>query len=419
VAVKAVSDCRRALRQGLGVVGVALCLAGCGGGIEATRARPFDPSSSSFAVAVEGPCSKLSMQAVGERRFLVYGETGYDLRGWLPGDSLAAAQSLAELRDGRLSRNRALLEGLPTNAGGYVPADLALGGSFERGVWLLAITAHYAPFERGVLFEREVEGFELRAHGWERASGALPVDMPPEASRLPALAADSVCGKPGLSFIALASAVTRAGGVLVAGQCDERKPTRTRQGGLLVAHGRPNASEWALAELPRTDELDGIVNLDLYARSDDDAVLVAYEPFRQLHERRHYLARYDGSSWRAEEPEVDDGLMSVDGADDGSLWAAGSRALYFARKQGVFEKIALPPLRFATAKPADLHVHTVHVLAPDEIWVEASYRVALPAPDGRGTAPAWAGALFGTRKLSHTVVCDAREPAESALFEVE
>jgi len=228
-----------------------------------------------------------------------------------------------------------------------------------------------------------------------------------------------VCEQAGLTFVALTSTVTPAGGVLVAGQCDERKPTRTRRGGLYVAHGRPKASEWRVQALPGIEELDGIVNLALYARSDEDAVLVAYEPFRALADRRHYLARYDGQSWRADEPEVDDGLMSIAGAEDGALWAAGSRALYYAKPGGRFQKIALPALRFAPAKPADLHVHTVHVLGPDEIWVEASYRVSLPSPDGRGRAAAWAGALFGTHPLHAPVVCDAREPAHAALFEVE
>jgi hypothetical protein len=186
-----------------------------------------------------------------------------------------------------------------------------------------------------------------------------------------------------------------------------------------VAHGRPRATEWEVSPLPATGELDGIVNLDLYARSDEEAVLVAYEPFRELHDRRHYLARYDGHGWHAEEPDVDDGLMSIAGADDGALWAAGSRALYYAPRGGRFQKISLPALRFAAAKPADLHVHTVHVLGADEIWVEASYRVSLPSPDGKGRAPAWAAALFGTHELAHPVVCDAREPAETALYEVE
>jgi len=358
------------------------------------------------------------MQAIGARRFVVYGDTGYDLRGWLPGDTLAATQSLAELRDGRLYRNRAMLQGLPTNEGGYVPAEMALGGLQQASAWLLLASTRYAPFESGTLFEREVEGFVLGRAGWQRLPGELPVDMPAEAASLPPLDPSTLCGSPELRFLALGSATTAAGGVLVAGQCDDRKPVKGRTE-LRVAHGRPHGSHWAVTKLPAAAELDGIVNLALYARSDDDAWLTAYEPFRKLNERRHYLAHYDGTAWTAREPDVDDALMSIAGSVDGTLWAAGSRALYRQRPGGAFEKVALPGLRFAKASAAELHVHTVRAFAPDEIWVEASYRVALPAPNGKGSVPSWATALYGTRTLSAPYYCDARERAEQALVEIE
>jgi hypothetical protein len=109
---------------------------------------------------------------VGERRLLVYGDTGYDLRGWTPGDELAAAQSIVELRRGKWRRDRTLLEGLPTNEGGHLPAEIVLGGARAADAWLLLVTTKSAPFERGVLFGREIAAIGVRptlARGGERA----------------------------------------------------------------------------------------------------------------------------------------------------------------------------------------------------------------------------------------------------------
>ena len=131
--------------QLLAAVSLVTMLCACGG---APAERSRDPVRvqirSDFTVVAEGPCSKLSVQAVGDRRLLVYGDTGYDLRGWLPGDELAAAQSFVELHGDQAMRNHSLLRGLSADAGGYVHGDLTFGGTFERQAWLLVGTTRYA-----------------------------------------------------------------------------------------------------------------------------------------------------------------------------------------------------------------------------------------------------------------------------------
>lgn len=397
---------------------LAVALAGCGPGAPPPLAATAGAvTGSSFAVIAEGPCPKLSLQAVGDRRLLVYGDTGYDLQAWLPGDELAAAQSLVELRGGRAFRNPRLLAGLPADGRGYVPGDLVLGGAGDRAAWLLRITSRYNPTGRGALFEREAEGYVMRGDAWARVGEGLPVELPAAAGHLPPLPRDTMCAREGLVFVPLASTTSPAGGLLVAGRCADRGPRNLKDPTVLVAHGLPGATAWAVKAMPGADWLDGIINLDLYARSDADAVLVAYEPFRAPEERQRFVARYDGSGWKELTLAIEDGLMSVTGTPDGALWFAAGRALYRVDPAGRPAAMPLPPLRFARGKAADVHVHTVRSFGP-EVWVEASYRVQLTV--GSREEPAWASALFANvAPPAHALYCDAREPAPLAVTEVE
>lgn len=392
-------------------------LAGCGGAPPSAPTAAALVPRSSFAVFAEGPCPKLSLQAVGDRRLLVYGDTGYDLQAWLPGDELAAAQSIVELRGGRAFRNPVLLAGLPSDERGYVPGDLVIGGAHDRAAWLLRITSRYNPTGRGALFARDAEGYVMRERGWSRAAEGHPVELPAAAGKLPPLPRDAMCANPDLSFVPLASTSTPAGGVMVAGRCADRGPTNLRDPTVLVAHGLPGATAWSVKKMPGADWLDGIINLDVHARSDTDAVLVAYEPFLPPKLRHRFAARYDGSTWSEMSLGIHDGLMSVTGTPDGALWFAGGRALYRVEASGEARAVALPPLRFARGGAADVHVHTVRSFGA-EVWVEASYRVMVTA--GGKEEPAWASALFANvEPPAHALYCDARERAPLALYEVE
>jgi hypothetical protein len=399
------------------IAGLAAPCAGCRDpAVPEAAAPPPRAIASSFAVVAEGPCPRLSVFGIDERRFLVFGDTGYDLHAWMPGDRLAAAQSIVELRADGAFVNRPMLEGLPRDGRGYVPGDLVLGGSRKRAPWLLRITSEYGSSGAGALFARTSEGYLLREQGWERAPGT-PVERPAAAAQLPELPLASMCGE-GLAFVPLASTPTPAGGLLVGGRCSDQRPANLKNPVLLVAHGMPGATAWDVKRVPGTALLDGIVNVALYARSDADAVLVAYEPFKPPQERKSFAARYDGKAWREQSLPIDEGLMSVTGTPDGALWIAASRAAYRLDAGGKAANVPLPALRFATGSAAELHVHTVRAFGA-EVWIEASYRTYVPRPDGKGREPMWASALFANTPAPRPVYCDARLPAAEAVFEVE
>ncbi|MBW2454845.1 MAG: hypothetical protein JRI68_10055 [Deltaproteobacteria bacterium] len=401
-----------------GSLGLAAALLGaCGGAGKTPGPRP-PTTVSAFTLFAEGPCPKLSVQASGERRFIVYGDTGYDLHAWLPGEPIAAAQAIAELTGDQVFRNPVLHAGLPQNAGGYIYGGLELGGTGRTAPQLLLITTRYSTGGQGALFQRRYHRYALsRGEGWQGkaadTSGALPV----LASDLPALPRTTMCPQPGLTFVPLASTTTEAGGVFVAGRCDDDRAPNYVDTTVLVAHLRPAAKSWQVETIPDADALDGIVNLDLAARSDDRAYLVAYEPFTKRQERQSFFAHYDGSRWREVPLPIDDGLMSVAAGADGTVWLAGGRALYRRDPAGEIEPVALPPLRFARGPTDELHIHRVRAFDPGELWVEASYRVELPA--GSESKRGWASALYATRAPRQPLYCDAAEPAEGALYEVE
>ena len=389
-------------------------LAGACGGAPSQPERA--PAARSFAIgglriAAEGPCSHLAVHAIGDRRVLVFGDTGYDLAGWLPGDEIPAAQSIAVLTPDGAGRDPALLRGLPTDARGYVPGHLVVGGHAAHDAWLLRVTTRYAPGGGGALFARASEGYRLGERGWRVTAGS-PVDRPPSTRGLPELPTGA-CGE-GHTWIPLASATTR-GGVLVAGRCDDPRVANPSEASILVAHGRPGATAWEVARIPGTSNLDGIVNVDLAARADDDAVLVAWEPFVPLERRQPYAARWDGRRWAVLAIDRQGGYLGVAQRPDGTVVVVDGAGAHRVAADGTTTPIVLPPLRFARGgAPGDLYVRGVHALG-DELWIEASYRV-WPA---RERPAVWGSAVFTDAAVPRTVYCDAREPADRAIAEVE
>ena len=410
-----------------------LVLCGCA----AAAKPPQIAAGGELALFAEGPCSKLAIEAVGERRFLVYGDTGYELQAWMPGEILPAAQAVAEVRAGRAHGNPLWMAGLPRDARGYVPAEIELGGSLDGGAWLLLIETRYSRGGVGSLFDAHARGHLLGARGWSpsdepvalplasRGLPELPADLcppragPPRAG--PPRAGPSESGPsesgPPLSFVPLSWTASPEGGVLVAGRCDDPGPVNLPDPVLVVAHGAAGARSWQVRAVPETDALDGIVNLDLYARADDDAYLVAYEPFAKREERSAYLARFDGASWRELVNPIHDGLMSVTGSSDGTLYLAGGRALHRLDPGGEHQAMTLPPLRHTALPATELHIHTVRMFGEGELWVEAGYRVSVRSDEGRVRALR-ASALYTTRAPAAELFCDAREPAAEALYEV-
>jgi hypothetical protein len=404
---------QRKARLELGALALVATSAACGGAT--TPATSADANTRFTAgdmrVAAEGLCSRLSIHAIGDRRVLVFGDTGYDLAGWLPGDELPAAQSIAVLTPEGAGLDPRFLRGLPRDDRGYVPGHLLLGGSDDANAWLLRVTTRYSPGGVGSLFARESFGHRLGPRGWVTATGS-PVDRPAETARLPALPSEA-CGE-GQTFLPLASASTK-GGVLVAGRCDDPRVPNPAEARLLVAHGRPGATLWKVESVPGTSNLDGIVNVALAATSDDRATLIAFEPFVPPERRQSFAATWNGRAWAPTTIELPGGYLDVAYGSAGEILVANGRGVHRVAPSGKVTEIALPPLRFARGGAGDaLYVHGVQTFGA-EVWVEASYRV-WPV---RERPAVWASALFTNVNVPRTVHCDAREPADRALAEVD
>jgi len=336
---------------------------------------------------------------------LVYGDHGRVLAGWLPGDRVAAAETLVELRGGRAFRRPSLVRGLPTDARGYVRGELRLGGSADDP-WLVRTEVRYSLVKRGPLFEREPSGYRFDA-GWRSTSE--PVTMPVAARRLPELSEQDTCGE-GLHFVPLTWAATPRGGLVVAGRCDDERAANYPVTTLMVAYGAPHGVRWNIEHVPFSERLNGIVNLSVSAPRDDEILLSAYEPFKEPEERIAFLARFDGTTWSDVELKLQDGIMSVAADGQGTVWLAAGRALY--RMDGAkLARVPLPSPHFVE-RGGPVQVRSVRYL-DGELWVEGAYLVRRSGE--RGTQ--WASVLYSTRRPDVPLHCDAREPAESALSE--
>lgn len=382
------------------------------------------PSASSTSgptlhVVAEGPCAKLSVQTISERTFVVFGDTGYDLHDWTVGEQLAAAQAVVEMRDGVAHRLRGFTEGLALDAGGYVPGDLRLGGVWPGRAWLVATDTRYAPRTKGALFTRTSRSYVLEGGGWRPRREASPVELPPAAASLPPLPEQEICAS-GTRFVVLAATADARGDVHQAGRCQGEGPVSAERAPIWIVHGASAAGRWQAHRAPESHVLDGIVNVAFWSRRPDETWMVAYEPFKPPAERQPYLARWDGRAWSQVETGLPEGLMSVTGTADGSLWVAAGRAVYILPPRGAFTRVTVPALRFADdPHPSTLRLHTVRATAPDDVWIEGTYRVRLPAKDGKGSPTDTRASVLFRTKPGPTHFCDAREPAELAFTRVD
>lgn len=389
-----------------------LCaLTGCAAAPVIAKTPGFAPSKD-FTVAAEGLCPKLAAQDFGGRRLIVFGDTGYDLRAWMPGEVLNAAQSFVEVRPDGAFRDEGLFAGLPLDGRGYVPGDLQVGASADGALWLSRTATQYA--SSGALFERVSLGYVPSERGWIEDTGGGGGLWPSGAAGLPELARATMCGDPSLDFVPLATTGTAQGGVMIAGRCSPKGPTNLPHPKVLVAHGTAGASSWSVRPVAGVEHLDGIVNVGLAARSDEDAALVVYEPFKPTRERRPFAARWDGSAWTEMPMAIDEGLMSVAMGSDGALWFAAGRGVFKRDPSGAVTKVPLPAPRFVRGAPDDIHVHTVRAFG-SEMWIEASYRAQVDAKK----PPVWGSALFANVELPRPLYCDAALDAAEAMFEVK
>ncbi len=396
-------------------------LVGCGAGTkdpELTVQRPFR----ALHVVAEGPCAKLSAQAIGKRRFVVFGDTGYELAYWNPGDLLPAAQSFVEIRDGKAFRNLGMLDGLPKNVGGYIPGDLLLGGSSLDNGWLLRATTHYAPTGTGVLFRRSWHGYAWQSGGWAASQSAQVVRYPLAAKGLPALPVETMCEPydEGLRFVPSATATLPSGHVMIGGTCQAKKHIRLRNAVALIAHGRPSTNSWRVERLPETDGHDGIVNLAIHLAGPREAYAAVYEPFKSIPKRIPYLAHYDGKTWSITSTPIKTGMTSVAGSSDGTLWVAAGHELWKRSPTKGWHTVKLPRLLFAKpARPPTLRVTAVRVFAGNDIWAEGAFRLKLEESDGEPATEARASVLWRSTPAAHVLYCDPRKRAPKGLTAVD
>ncbi|MBL9021304.1 MAG: hypothetical protein JNL21_03855 [Myxococcales bacterium] len=394
----------------VGALVTAVGVAACGANARASSSSAADGS---LGIVAEGPCARLSLQAMGDRRFVVFGDTGYDLELWTAGEEVGAAQAIAELADGTAYLDDRWTAGLDVDGRGYLPATVQLGGSSERAGWLRLTRTRYAPHGTGKLFVRESTAYARGADHWEPLADASGVGLPPAAQGLPPPPFDSACGA-GLRFLPLAHTLSPAGGLLVAGRCQGESITPTSDTTLLVAHGRPGDKAWTVERTTPRARLEGHVNAALFARGDDDVYLAAYEPFEAVAGRQAFLAHWDGSRWTEIDAGVEAGIMSIAGTRDGRLYLATGEGVYERDVDGTVNRLALPAPTFVRAG-AKLHFHTVHV-AGDELWAEASLKVSRRAAEGQATEEVWASVLYGPGRYGH-YHCDAKERAEDAFVQ--
>jgi hypothetical protein len=364
----------------------------------------------------EGPCAKLSVEGVGDRRFLVYGDTGYELADWSAGEKLPAAQSFVEITKKGPARNRALLEGLPRDARGYMPFSIELGSDTNGTPWLVSVDTRYAPRGTGALFDRSSQAYLYRQDQWREAPDNSSIGL--GKGSLPDLSESEACAQSGLRFVALTHASSADGAVVIAGRCQDGSHINYSQTTLVAAHAKTTDSAWRYTRLPKTNRLDGIVNVALHAEGASNVWLTAFEPYAAIDGRPAYLAHFDGSQWREIDTDIDNGLMSVTGGPDGVLYLAGGRGLFRRHSDGKVERVKLPSLRFIREAP-ELHVRRVKRFPAGDLWVEASYRVRRATGEGGELSDVWASALFSNRAMPLPIYCDARETAFNALVEIE
>lgn len=278
-----------------------------------------------------------------------------------------------------------------------------------------------APSTRRAAPARSSRG-RRRATCWASAGGASRTGAARREARGGGEIAGAAAGHDvrcaGLVFVPIASATTPSGGLLVGGRCDDDWPANLKRPALLVAHGLPGVSSWIVKPVPGTELLDGIVNVALFARSDTDAALVAYEPFKPPAERRAFVAHHDGKGWRESSSRFHD-RPDERGRDAGRRAVVRCRARRVPRGCGRRRGeggAAEAPVRVGK----DRCIFTYTRSAPSAARCGSRPATALTStgPMGRGASPC-GGALFANVPGPRPVDRDAREPAAGAVYEVE
>lgn len=387
----------------------ALALCACA---RRSATSPSPRASAALSVAVEGPCPKLRVWDSGKELAVVWGT--YGLEGATPIEArttLGTEQAFGFVHEGRVDLVPALLEGLPRNERGYVPADIELGGRFPEAAWLARVETRLAKVNQGALFERRRSYLVWEDGKWtESPTGA---DVVLSGLRSPPLVEGTICTRlgEGVHFARHATERLPSGEVITAGRCEDE--LQRAKSGVVVATLATESGAWSVAEMPTSPMLDEIVNVDLVYAAKRDAYLYAYTPYDET-PRPPYVLHFDGRRWSPVTLPFEGPVVSMARSEDGTLWAvARFRELYTRSPAGAWARVPLPAARFADRAPPDVRVIEVQTTGRDA-WVHAAYPIVLRAASS-DPRPARSHILYTTRRWDRPLFCDAASPAAQAM----
>jgi len=404
--------------QGFRLLGLPLlvlalvAVVGCG----AAPAKPIGPDATRpvapLSVLIEGLCPKLKVYDTSGKLFVVYGSYGLDevafgLDARRPPEVMAA-QSFVELVGNELTRQPALLAGLPTGPKGYLVGDVEIGGHWPEAAWLARIDTRRGRSAR-VLYERRRRYYAWTPSGWRRQDDARDVaTFGQVAPKLPEAELCQHLGE-GLRFSSYAAERTPAGDALVAGRCEDR--LHRAKGGVRIASFAAGKTSWRIFQAPASPLFDKIVNLGIVFVGKTDAYLYAYPPY-EIGESPAYLVRFDGAVWSPVAVPFAGPIVSLAADAKGTLWAVARwRELWQKVKSGAWRRLAMPQPVFV-----DPPVHRMRLLelqvAAGALWLHAAYPVALS--DAERSA-ARGHVLFTSRQVAAPTYCDRRRPVDEAL----
>ncbi len=161
------------------------------------------------------------------------------------------------------------------------------------------------------------------------------------------------------------------GNLLVAGGqvCDvvpAKGGTDTVHAGLGVEHFRADAPQGELLLLDGLPELPPHAVWEatsLVAAAPDDALLAARSDIDATH-RAHYLARFDGTRFRALPPPIPGGIERLWAEAPDVLWATDREGHLWRGRSDIWQRIAWQP-----PVPADAELTHVWARGPNDIWI--------------------------------------------------
>lgn len=402
-----------------------LCLAAAAlAGCDEDALRPPAPASTADAAASAAPASASEpATAAGNAFFHLVARSPdafelYPLHGAVLTD---AAGFLAVLGDGPLRQSPALMKGLEKGAHGRI------WGAWPAGAWLVGTdTAHRWSGDRWIeeklLHEHETllsmtawgedrvlaliarPGNDMRfVQAGGRTAAALPAPSPADPQKGAASGEgdenEGPC-KVRMKPRSVSTAGLPGGQLYAAGFTCEP----LGHGAAIVERWEPGQTHGTVEALPVAESGSHPSPRGVWARSASEVYVYGSQGIPAA----PYLARFDGKAWSLEAAPFTGGIETLSAADDGTLWAVASGAVW-KRSGAEWQKAELP---------AGLSAHAAWPEGAD-VWIsarqtEGKHRAVLlraargPAPEPVRLPPrnAMAGALAAGKGFFATAACD-------------